>query len=94
MDLTNMVLEAMDAEKNGDINKAIQLYEQVISKRFDGNRPYDRLAVIYHKQKKYDDERRVLTLAIDVFTRDVNPSRADRLPKLQKFHDKLAKIKE
>lgn len=56
--------EGIEAEKNGDINLAIALYEKNISNGFNGSHPYKRLAIIYRKQKKYDDEIRVLQAAI------------------------------
>ncbi|MFZ4897300.1 tetratricopeptide repeat protein [Enterococcus durans] len=86
-------LNGIELEKSGNIDQAIQLYEKNIKHRFQGNHPYDRLAIIYRKRKDSVNEKRVLEIAIDVFTNDVPKSRPDRLKKLNRFKDRLAKIK-
>lgn len=60
----------IEAEKNGDINLAIALYEKNVSNGFVGSHPYQRLAIIYRKQKRYDDEIRVLECAIKAYPKD------------------------
>lgn len=83
-------LNGISLEKT-DLDKAIALYEQNIAEGFDGNHPYDRLAIIYHKQKRYEDEKRVLKRGIDVFS---TLSRQDAQTKLQKFKDRLSKLED
>lgn len=73
---------------------AIVLYEYNVQHRFDGNHPYDRLAIIYRKRKEYKKEIEVLKTAIDVFTHDVPHSRPDRAKKLTKFKERLKKARE
>lgn len=90
-DLVDNNLAGIQYEKDGEIEKAIVLYEYNIQKRFDGNHPYDRLAIIYRKQKDYDNEIRVLNMAIDVFSNDVNEFRPDQNIKLAKFHERLVR---
>lgn len=85
-------LKGIEYEKSGNIEKAIEMYELNVKDNFDGNHPYDRLAILYHKQKKYDDEKRVLEHAIYVFENIVHYSRADRIPKLEKFKARLEKL--
>ena len=46
-------------EKAGDITAAVRLYEANIRDRFDGTHPYNRLRIIYARQKRYDDAIRV-----------------------------------
>jgi hypothetical protein len=87
-------LKGIEFEKKGRIEEAITLYEENIKDNFDGNHPYDRLAVIYHKMHKFEDEIRVLKHAIYVFESIVNPQRADRLQKLDKFKVKLNKAEK
>ena len=82
-------LDGKIAEKNGDIETAIRLYEQNVSDRFTGSHPYNRLAIIYRKLKRYEDEKRVLLTAIDVYTHDT----ADP-PILAKFRERLAKLED
>ena len=90
-DLVDNNINGERLEKLGKLNEAIALYEYNIAQRFDGNFPYDRLAIIYRKQKKYDEEIRVLKQAIDVFTHDISEMRPDRDIKLEKFEDRLEK---
>ena len=61
------VANGIEAENAGQIEKAIEAYKKFIELQFDGNRSYDRLAIIYRKQGQYDDEVRVLEKAIWVF---------------------------
>jgi tetratricopeptide (TPR) repeat protein len=84
-------LSGIKAEKNDDSEEAIRLYEQNVSARFDGSHPYKRLAIIYHKQKRYDDEIRVLEVAVDVFSK---LKRQDVPKKLEYFKERLKKAKE
>ncbi len=46
-------------ERNKQIDKAIQVYEQNINDRAWGDHPYKRLFVIYKKQGNYIDAKRV-----------------------------------
>lgn len=92
--MLNNNLLGIQMEKEGKINEAIKLYEYNIAHRFEGNHPYDRLAIIYRKNKRFNDEIRVLTKAIDVFEKDVSNDRPDKFPKLDKFKKRLNKAKE
>ena len=80
-------LKGIALEKKGYIDKAVELYEQNVSENFDGNHPYDRLAIIYRKRNQIDDEIRVLEKAVFVF------KNIDR-PKLTKFKEKLQKAQK
>lgn len=87
------VQKGMEAEKRNDDEKAIAEYEKSISLEFEGNHPYDRLAIIYRKRKQYDDEIRVLQKGINVFSALAETSfRSDLKPKLKKFRDRLEKV--
>jgi tetratricopeptide (TPR) repeat protein len=90
-DCVNRNLRGIELEKAGEVDKAIELYEQNVAEGFDGNHPYDRLAIIYHKQKRYEDEERILLAAIDVFSKT---DRQDAPGKLAKFQDRLNKLRE
>jgi len=52
-------LEGKTLEKAGDIEKAIELYEANVADWSIGTHPYDRLRVIYSKQKRYSESIRV-----------------------------------
>jgi tetratricopeptide (TPR) repeat protein len=88
-------LKGQGLEKQGNIEGAIELYELNVAYVFEGDFPYDRLRIIYSKQKRYDDVIRVLEKAVDVFDNKAFPTRPDRLPKLERFRQQLeqAKIK-
>lgn len=53
-------LKGIEYEKSGDIEKAIELYERVVSRKFDGSHPYDRLSILYRKQGNFEAEETVL----------------------------------
>lgn len=91
-DIQNSVDKGRKLEDKGETDKAVKQYEKAIENNFDGNHPYDRLAVYYRKNKDYDNEERVLLKAIYVFENVVYEGRGDRLPKLEKFKDRLEKV--
>lgn len=82
-------LKGKEYEKIGEIDKAIQLYERVISRKFDGSFPYDRLCILYRKQGDYASEEAVLEKAILMFTKIAKSGRDDRLPKLEHYKKRL-----
>jgi tetratricopeptide (TPR) repeat protein len=83
-------LRGIRAEKEDDLQSAIAMYEANVRDGFEGNHPYDRLAILYRKQKRVDDEVRVLERAIEVFS-SLSPARSDVAPKLTKFRARLEK---
>lgn len=84
--------KAASYEKEKDIPNAIKYYEEAISYNHIGNYPYDRLAILYRKNKDYDNEIRVLNKAIENFSLlEKTSSRVDIYPKLNKFKERLAK---
>jgi len=85
-------INGMKLEKNGNTEKAIELYEKNVKNRFEGSFPYKRLAIIYTKMKRYEDAKKVLEIAVDIFEKDVCYQRGDRLPKLSFFRGRLEKI--
>lgn len=72
-------------------DEAIALYEANLADRFSGSFPYNRLAILYRKNKQYDEEIRVLSLAIEVFLA-LPEVRADKHPKLEKFNIRLQRV--
>jgi len=84
-------LQGIEFEKRGELEKAIRLYEKNVEEDFEGNHPYDRLAIIYRKRGEYKEEIRVLRKAIFVFENKVHSGRMDREPKLLKFRERLEK---
>lgn len=78
-------------EKAGEVDKAIELYEWNVKHKCEGDHPYKRLAIIYHKRQMIDDEIRVLKSAIKVFEK-IDKERPDRDAKLKWFNDRLKKV--
>lgn len=88
-------LEGKKLEKLGQVDRAIKFYEENVKEEFEGNFPYDRLAIIYRKRKQYKDEIRVLNKAISTFEKEsITSKRQDIQPKLVKFRERLDKAKE
>lgn len=88
-------IKGTELEKEGYIDNAIEFYELNIKDGFEGNHPYDRLAIIYRKRKQYTEEIRVLERGIEVFSKleKISP-RMDVDPKLNKFKERLLKAQE
>lgn len=53
-----------DLEKSERVEEAIRIYEENVAEEYDTPFPYERLAILYHKQKKYDDEIRIIELGM------------------------------
>lgn len=60
-------LRGIEYEKKGNIEEAIKVYEESIAMRSNGRHSYDRLAILYRKNKDKENEIRVLKVAVDVF---------------------------
>lgn len=55
------LLEKASQDEKSDLPEAIKIYEQFVENGWNvTTTPYDRLAIIYRKNKQYDDEIRVL----------------------------------
>jgi tetratricopeptide (TPR) repeat protein len=87
----NRNLKGVELEKEYKMDKAIELYEKNIEEEFEGNHPYERLAIIYSKKGSLENEIRVLEKAVWVFENIVYKGRSDRLPKLDRFKKRLEK---
>jgi hypothetical protein len=61
-------LRGMNFEKQNNIDAAITLYEFNVKHGFDGTHPYKRLAIIYRKMKDYNNEKRIIQLALIRFS--------------------------
>jgi tetratricopeptide (TPR) repeat protein len=87
-------LKGAEFEKTGNLEKAIELYEENVAESFKGNHTYDRLATIYKNQNDIDNEIRVLEKAIVVFEEITLEYRLEGLPKLFRFKNRLEKAIE
>ena len=84
-------LAGIELEKAGKIEEAILLYEKNVKERFDGNHPYDRLAIIYRRTMMIEDEIRTLEKAINVFENIEGQGYV--LKKVESFKKRLDKAK-
>jgi len=66
-ELNNLGIEY---EKKGNIKMAIQAYEENIELGYPATHSYDRLIVLYRKEKDYENEKRILKSAIDLFSKE------------------------
>lgn len=80
-------------EKEGLIDKAIKVYEDNISGDcYPACHSFDRLMVLYRKQKRYDDEIRVIEKAIEILSPrypDLKPKYEQRLQKAKQLSEKI-----
>jgi DNA-binding SARP family transcriptional activator len=59
--------EAEDAEEKDDISTAIKDYEEAIAKDPLAEKAYDRLMILYRKEKEYKKELRLINTGIKAF---------------------------
>ena len=64
----NNIQLAAEEETKGNIDGAIKYYEEAIKDERADEMPYNRLMIIYRKEKKYKDELRVINKGIKVFS--------------------------
>jgi hypothetical protein len=89
---------AMQAEQEKDVNKAIRFYEQNIREDHADKFAFERLMVIYRKDKEYKNELRVIKRGIEVFQKKfkerVKHSLARRVSdkKLEQLSNAIIKI--
>lgn len=74
---SRLIKLGIDLEKEGMIDEAISVYEKSIIPQLTATHPYDRLMILYRKKKDYNNEIRVIKIAISVFMKE-NERRAGR----------------
>jgi len=88
----------MEAEEDGDVNKAARFYEQNIKEDYADKFAFERLMIIYRKEKEYKNELRVIKRGIEVFQQSfkerVKHSLARRVSdkKLEQLSNAIIKI--
>jgi tetratricopeptide (TPR) repeat protein len=83
-------LQGRELERLGLIDNAIELYWANVRDGFDGDGPYERLAVIYRRRKDRASEVAVLERAVEVFEDLMDRSPRSDVPiKLAKFRERL-----
>ena len=64
------IIEAKEAESEGDIERAIKLYEEINARGNTGQFIFDRLMILYRKLKQFKDELRVINKGIEIFQQE------------------------
>lgn len=77
-------------ERTRRVDEAIAVYEANVAEGFTGSYPYERLAAIYRRQGRRDDELRVLGQAVAVVERELARGRSDVRPQLDRLRTALA----
>jgi tetratricopeptide (TPR) repeat protein len=60
--------QGIEYEKKGKIEEAIKVYEENIIYGYPATHSFNRLMILYHKQKQYSEEIRVIKRAIEIFS--------------------------
>lgn len=75
---SRLIKLGIDLEKEGMVDEAISVYEKAIIPQLPVIHPYNRLMILYRKKKDYDNEIRIIKIAISVFMKE-NERRAGRV---------------
>jgi tetratricopeptide (TPR) repeat protein len=89
-------LNGKTLETQGEVDKAIALYEENVADLFDGSHPYDRLRVIYTKRNQLAEAIRVCRayIEIDDMLLKEGSRRSDLNPKRDKFISWIDKLEK
>ena len=63
----DIIERAREAEAVQDLERAAELYEQVIKESPINEYAYDRLMILYRKSKQYKDEMRIINAGIKAY---------------------------
>lgn len=85
---------AINLEKMGRVEEAVEKYIEVIKLGFNGSYPFDRLNIYYRKQKDYDNEIANCEEAIKLFEDLKVLGRCDASEKLLKYKERLERATE
>jgi len=89
-------INSRNFERAGLVDSAIKLYELNVIDWFGGNFPYERLKIIYSKQKQYDECIRVCKAFVNVVDYYLSDGslRGDLIPKRNKFIKWISELEE
>ncbi len=76
---TEKLEAARTAEQADELEKAIQLYEDLISMKYPDPFPFQRLMIHYRKEKRYKDELRVINAGIETMSNSITEKREQTL---------------
>jgi hypothetical protein len=89
-------LNGKTLETQGEVDKAIALYEENVLDLFDGDHPYDRLRVIYTRRNQFAEAIRVCKIFVDIADMLLKEGsrRSDLKPKRDKFVNWIDKLEK
>src|SRR5260370_19458275 len=87
-------LEGFAAERAGNLEEAIALYERNVAEAFVGDLPYGRLVAIYERRGAFDQAERGLLRAIEVFGASKRRTASDRRAAVRVFKNRLTELRK
>lgn len=66
----NLNCKGIDYEKNRHIDDAIRVYEENIELGYPATHSFERLMIIYRKKLDYENEIRIIKIAIEIFSNE------------------------
>lgn len=86
--------QGIQLEKENRIDEAAAIYEKAIQIDYPASHPYDRLMVIYRRQKDYANEVRVIKAAISMCEKIISehPERIGYVKSLDKYRNRLINV--
>ena len=86
-----MISKAREAEESGDIEEAIGIYQKVIAGDSVNQEAYERLMILYRKEKEYKKELAIINKGLKAFEKLYKPKPTGRLKKVAEISLKMAK---
>ncbi len=81
-------------EKIGNYNRAIEVYEMIIERKFESRQPFNKLVSIYRKRNDVQNELRVLKKSVSVFN-SLEDSQAEDVEKMKiRFENRIKKLEK
>jgi lipopolysaccharide biosynthesis regulator YciM len=87
----SVLANARELDRAGLLDDATRLYEQLVTEGYEHAQVYLRLAVIYRKAKRYDDEIRVMKRGLQVWQEQSSEGRDE--PMKARFRQRLVKAR-
>jgi hypothetical protein len=87
--------QAAEAERNGDPERAIRLYERSVAEGFVGSHPYERLASLHERRRNYTGALRVSESFVHLATSGRMPRGSQRSAdrKLPEFEARIERYR-
>ena len=87
--------QATHHEKEGQVDRAIRLYEANLTDGFEGMRPYERLRLIYTRQNRYQEAIRICQAYLALPERECGQSRGqNRGQNKETFRQHLQRLQD